>query len=268
MSLSDINDGRDYLVRLFNLEGKVAIVIGGGGHLCSEMARGFARAGCAVAVLDLRLDKARAVVNELRGSGFDRVMSCAIDVAKKQDHVNALEQVLSAFGKVDILVNGAGINSPKPYFDITLEDWNAVMESQITGTFLGCQIFGEHMVARGCGSIINISSASAGPPLSKAFAYSVAKAGIKNLTQNLGREWGAKGVRVNALRPGFFPTEWNRKNFITPEREAAILSHTPMGRYGEPVELIGAVLWLASDASSFVTGAEIEVDGGFSCMTI
>ena len=124
------------------------------------------------------------------------------------------------------------------------------------------------MVSRGTGSIINISSASAGPPLSKAFTYSVAKAGILNLTQNLGREWGSKGVRVNALRPGFFPTAWNRKNFITPEREAAILGHTPMGRYGDPKELVGATLWLASNASGFVTGAEIAVDGGFSCMTI
>jgi NAD(P)-dependent dehydrogenase (short-subunit alcohol dehydrogenase family) len=96
----------------------------------------------------------------------------------------------------------------------------------------------------------------------------VAKAGIKNLTQNLGREWGTKGVRVNALRPGFFPTDWNRKNFITPEREVAILTHTPMARYGVPNELIGAVLWLASDASQFVTGSEVAVDGGFSCMTI
>ena len=124
------------------------------------------------------------------------------------------------------------------------------------------------MLERGSGSIINISSASAGPPLSKAFTYSIAKAGIYNLTQNLGREWAKNGVRVNALRPGFFPTEWNRKNFISKEREAAILGHTPIGRFGEPNELVGAILWLASDASCFVTGAEITVDGGFSCMTI
>ena len=124
------------------------------------------------------------------------------------------------------------------------------------------------MLDRGNGSIINISSASAGHPCLKAFSYSVAKAGIYNLTQNLGREWAKKGVRVNALRPGFFPTEWNRKNFISKEREAAILGHTPMERFGEPNELVGAILWLASDASCFVTGAEITVDGGFSCMTI
>ena len=257
-----------YLDKLFNLEGKVAVVTGAGGHLCSEMVRGLARAGCAVAILDLQPEKAKLVENELRAAGFDRVMSLAIDVAKKQDHINALEQILSAFGHIDIMVNGAGINGPTPFLELTLEEWHTILDSQLTGTFLGCQVFGGYMIGRGRGSIINISSASAGPPLSKAFTYSVAKAGILNLTQNLGREWGTKGVRVNALRPGFFPTEWNRKNFITPEREAAILGHTPMARYGEPGELIGATIWLASDAAGFVTGAEIAVDGGFSCMTI
>lgn len=257
-----------YLNNLFNLQGKVAVVIGAGGHLCGEMARGFARAGCKVAILDLKIEKAKSVEDELKKLGFEDVISIAIDVGKKQEHVNALEEVLTAFGQVDILVNGAGINGPTPFFELTLDEWYAILDSQVTGTFLGCQVFGEYMVKRGSGSIINLSSASAGPPLSKAITYSVAKAGIKNLTQNLGREWGTKGVRVNALRPGFFPTEWNRKNFITPEREVAILGHTPMKRYGEPSELIGATLWLASDASGFVTGAEIAVDGGFSCMTI
>ncbi|MDB9904198.1 SDR family oxidoreductase [Oceanospirillaceae bacterium] len=257
-----------YLNEMFNLKGKVAVVIGAGGHLCGEMARGFARAGCKVAVLDLRFEKAKSVEDELKKEHFDNVISIAIDVAKKQDHISALDKVLETFGQVDILVNGAGINGPTPFFELTLNEWNNILDSQITGTFLGCQVFGEYMVRRGSGSIINLSSASAGPPLSKAISYSVAKAGIKNLTQNLGREWGTNGVRVNALRPGFFPTEWNRKNFITPEREKAILGHTPMERYGTPKELLGATLWLASDASSFVTGSEIAIDGGFSCMTI
>lgn len=205
---------------------------------------------------------------ELIELGCKHTTSFEIDVTRKEDHVNALGHVVNKLGNIDILVNGAGINGPTPFFDITLDEWYSILDSQITGTFLGCQVFGQHMIERGRGSIINLSSASSGPPLSKAFTYSVAKAGIKNLTQNLGREWGQKGVRVNALKPGFFPTEWNRKNFISPEREAAILGHTPMRRYGEPEELLGATLWLASDASSFVTGAEIAVDGGFSCMTI
>ena len=257
-----------YLNNLFNLEGKVAVVTGAGGHLCSEMARAFAKAGCSVAVLDLRIEKAKAIEDEIRAMGFDSVISLEIDVAKKNNHIVALNAIISKFGKIDILVNGAGINGATPFFEIDLKEWYSILDSQITGTFLGCQVFGEYMVKQGKGSIINVSSASAGPSLSKAFTYSVAKAGIKNLTQNLGREWGTKGVRVNAIRPGFLPTEWNRKNFITPEREAAILGHTPMARFGNPVELVGAILWLASEASSFVTGAEIEVDGGFSCMTI
>lgn len=258
----------NYISTLFNLEDRTAVVTGAGGHLCSEMAKSFARAGCKVAVLDLRLEKAKAVENEIRSEGFSEVMSLAIDVAKKEDFERALQEILAVFGQVDILVNGAGINGSTPFFDITLEEWYAILNSQITGTFLGCQVFGEYMVKQGKGSIINISSASAGPPLSKAFTYSVAKAGILNLTQNLGREWGTKGVRVNAIRPGFLPTDWNRKNFITPEREAAILGHTPMARFGDPSELTGCILWLASDAASFVTGAEMAVDGGYSCMTI
>ena len=152
--------------------------------------------------------------------------------------------------------------------EIIEKEWDSIMDSQIKGTFLGCQVYGEYMLKEGKGNIINISSASAGPPLSKAFTYSAAKAAIKNLTQNLGREWGTKGVRVNAIRPGFFPTEWNLKNFIDEDRKKAILSHTPMKRFGTPNELTGAILWLASDASGFVTGAEITVDGGYSCMTI
>lgn len=257
-----------YVEKMFGLDGKVAVVTGGGGHVCGEMARGLGKAGCAVAVLDLRLEKADAVADEITELSGRKSIGLAVDMAKKDQIEKTCDQVVSELGPVDIVVNGAGINSPVPYFDITLDDWNAVFDSQMTSTFLGCQVFGKHMVERKCGSIINISSASAGPPLSKAFAYSAAKAGIKNLTQNLGREWATAGVRVNAIRPGFFPTEWNRKNFITPEREAAILGHTPMGRYGDVSELVGALIWLASDASSFVTGAEIAVDGGYSCMTV
>ncbi len=257
-----------YIDQLFNLNGKVAAVIGAGGHLCSEMVRSFARAGCKVAIIDLRIEKAQKVEKEINEEGFNHTLSLALDVAQKEQHCQVLDTIVNHFGSLDIMVNGAGINGSTPYLDITEEEWNAIMDSQIKGTFLGCQVYGEYMLKKGKGNIINISSASAGPPLSKAFTYSAAKAAIKNLTQNLGREWGTKGVRVNAIRPGFFPTEWNLKNFIDEDRKKAILGHTAMQRFGTPDELTGAILWLASDASGFVTGAEIAVDGGYSCMTI
>jgi len=257
-----------YLNKLFNLKGKVAAVIGGGGYLCSEMSLGLAKAGCKLVILDLRLEKAKKVCEQIISEGYKETIAISIDVSNKESHKSALDQIVKKFGTVDILINGAGTNSSSTFFNIGKDEWYSILDSQITGTFFGCQIFGEHMLKNNSGSIINISSASSGPPLSKAFTYSVAKAGIKNLTQNLGREWGEKGVRVNAIRPGFFPTEWNKKNFITKERQTKILSHTPMNRYGKPEELIGVIIWLASEASSFVTGAEITVDGGYSCMTI
>ena len=256
-----------YLDKQFNLKDKVAIVIGAGGHLCSSMAHGLAKAGVKVSVVDFRLDKAEKVAHEINTLGYEAI-AIAADASKKVDHFNVLAVTLEEFGRLDIVINGAGINSSTPFFDLSLKEWNSVMDSQITATFLGCQVYGKHLVDQQSGSIVNISSASASPPLSKAFPYSVAKAGIKNLTQNLAREWAVNGVRVNAIRPGFFPTSWNQKNFITKEREKAILNHTPMARYGDPDELIGAILWLTSDSSSFVTGSEVAVDGGFSCMTI
>ena len=257
-----------FLDKLFGLEGRVAAITGGGGYLCGEMARGLARAGCKSAVMALRGHKAEDVAKDITDTIGVEAIGLEIDASDKTSFALGLDQTVAAFGRADILINGAGINAPTPFLDITIDEFNDVIESQITSTLLGCQIFGRHMLDQGKGAIINISSASAGPPLSKAFSYSIAKAGILNLTQNLGREWGTKGVRVNAIRPGFFPTDWNRKNFITKDREAAILGHTPMARYGEVDELIGGAIYLSSDAASFVTGSELTIDGGFSCMTI
>jgi len=256
-----------FVNQMFDVSGRVAAVTGGGGHVCGEMARGLGQAGCKVVVLDIRPEKAETVAEEIKSAGGEAI-GLALDATNKDSFEEVVRQTGEEFGSIDIAVNGAGINASTPFLEIKLEDWQAVMDSQITSTFLGCQVFGGHMLENGGGSIINISSASAGPPLSKAFAYSVAKSGIYNLTQNLGREWATQNVRVNAIRPGFFPTDWNRKNFITPEREAAILGHTPMNRYGETSELVGALVWLASDASSFVTGSEVAIDGGYSCMTV
>jgi len=256
-----------FLDTLFGLKDKIIVITGAAGFLCSEMALGFQRAGCKVAVLDADIEAANEIAGKIKNEGGQAIVM-KMDVSKKQDFERCLEKVLEVFGQVDVLINGAGINAPTPFLEITEEEWDHILAVQLKSTLFGCQVFGAQMLKQGRGSIINISSASAGPPLSKAFTYSVAKAGIKNLTQNIAREWADKGVRVNALRPGFFPTEWSKENFITPERKQAILGHTPMNRYGNPEELVGAVLWLASDAASFVTGAEIAVDGGFSAMTI
>lgn len=257
----------DYLTEIFQLDGKIAAVIGAGGYLCSEMAKALARAGVKVAVLDTNADNIQTVVDSIESQG-GKASGFILDVTEKENHEKVLDEILKKYKDLDILINGAGINAPTPFFDISLEEWNSILNVHLTGTFLGCQVFGQYMVDKKKGSIINISSASAGPPLSKAFTYSVGKAGIKNLTQNLAREWAISNVRVNALRPGFFPTEWSQKHFIDQEREKAILGHTPMNRYGKPEELVGVILWLASEASGFVTGAEITVDGGFSAMTI
>jgi NAD(P)-dependent dehydrogenase (short-subunit alcohol dehydrogenase family) len=257
----------DYLNEFFGLQGKVAALTGAGGHLVGEMARGLARAGVRVAVLDKDLAAAEKVAVEIREEGGEAIAG-SLDVTSKSDFAKALDLVQRKFGGLHYAVFGANMNAPTPFLDIPVEEWNAIIEVQLTGTMLGLQVFGGYMVEQGKGSIVTISSASAGPPLSKAFTYSVAKAGVKNLTQNVAREWAKQGVRVNALRPGFFPTEWSQTHFIDDAREAAILGHTPMARYGVPEELVGAVLWLLSDAAKFVTGAEIAVDGGYSAMTI
>lgn len=255
-------------LELFSCKNKVALIIGGGGHICSKLTEGLVMAGASVVVADLRFEKAEKVCQEINQRFPNSASPLQADATSLESLAGLLSEVLRIHKSIDIVINGAGINSPKPFLEISESEWHQVVDSQLTATFFGCQIFGRHLLDNGKGSIINISSASADPALSKAFAYSAAKSGIRNLTQNLGREWGRQGVRVNAIRPGFFPTEWNRKNFITPEREQAILSHTPMHRFGEPEELVGATVFLASDASSFVTGSELIVDGGFSAMSI
>lgn len=256
-----------YLNQLFDVEGKVAALTGAGGYLVGAISRGLGRAGVKVAVLDNDLGAAEKVSKQIVDAGGVAI-PIQIDVRKKEAFEHALAEILDRLGSLEFVLNGAGVNAPTPYFDISLEEWHNILDIQLTGVMLGCQVLGRHMVNNRRGSIVNISSASSGPPLSKAFTYSVAKAGVKNLSQNLAREWAPFNVRVNILRPGFLPTEWNRANFITAEREQAILTHTPMRRYGDPDELVGAVVWLFSNAASFVTGAEIAVDGGFTAMTV
>lgn len=239
----------------FDLEGRVALLTGASGLIVGALAKGLKEAGCTVIAADL-IER-----NDMDGFVY-------LDVTKRSSWEEARKTILFGFQKIDILINGAGANAPTPFFEIEEKEWDRILDVQLKGTMFGCQVIGAQMFSQQKGSIINISSASSGPPLSKAFAYSVAKAGVKNLTQNLAREWAQWGVRVNAIRPGFFPSPFMVEHFLTEERVADIMRHTPMNRFGKPEELVGAVLWLASDASSFVTGAEIPIDGGFTAMTI
>lgn len=253
---------------MFDLTGKVAVVIGGGGVLAGEMAQGLAAAGADVAILDFNEAAAEQKAAQAGAMGR-RGLALRVDATRKPDLEAALERILAEFGHADILINAAGINSGTPFLEITEEEWQRILDVDLKSVFLACQVFGGWMAQPGRGgSIINISSASSGPPLSKVFTYSIAKAGVNQITQFLAREWAQKGVRVNAIVPGFFPAEQNRK-LLTEERVADIMRHTPMGRFGEPRELVGAVIYLASEkASSFVTGAILRVDGGFLAMTI
>ena len=241
-------------------------MIGGTGELCGAMAEGFAAAGAAVALVGRDAAKAKVRLDRIiRDGGRAEFFPC--DTTSKAGLQKLLAGVLAKFGRVDILVNGAGVNSPTPFFDISEEEMDKILTVNLKGLMLACQIFGRHMVERGSGSIINIGSASGLKPLSRVFTYSASKAAVHNISKNLAREWAAKGVRVNILVPGFFPAEQNRK-ILSPDRVASIMAKTPMARFGEAHELIGAALLLASDAGSFITGTELVVDGGFDAMTI
>ena len=246
-----------------NLAGKVAVVIGGSGHLCSMLARAFLESGMRVAILDLPGRRKNLPADLAKATDW---FGC--DATSKTDLIRCRGAILRKYRRVDVLLNGAGANAPTPFLKISAAEIQKILGANLVGTLTACQVFGEAMLRRRSGSIINFASVSSGPPLSKAFVYSAAKAGVANLTQNLGREWAAQGVRVNALKPGFFPTEWSMKHFIDAGRKKKILGHTPMGRFGRPEELVGAALWLCSDEASFVTGSVVTVDGGFTAMTI
>ncbi|MBN1561842.1 SDR family oxidoreductase [candidate division KSB1 bacterium] len=258
----------DYLENLYGLLGKVAAVIGGGGVLAGAMAAGLAHAGADIAILDVNQRNADATAEAMKKIGV-RAMAVAVNAAVKDDLRRASDTIKAELGTADILINAAGINSSTPYFEITEDEYDKIMAVNLKSMFFSCQVFGKQMIDEGKkGSIINISSASSGPPLSKVFTYSISKAGVNNLTQWLAREWATTGIRVNAIAPGFFPAEQNRQ-ILTAERVADIMRHTPMARFGEAEELVGATIWLASEsASSFVTGAIIRVDGGYTAMTI
>jgi len=263
-------EGRDPVTRtsVFDLDGRVAVVIGGTGVLGGTICHGLGEAGAAVAVLGRSEERAAARVAALEAAGV-RAIAVRVDATQPEMVEAARREVEDRLGPVDILVNAPGVNSSTPFFEISLNEWHRLLDANLTSVFVACQVFGRGMVDAGRGgSIINISSASSGPPLSRVLAYSVAKAGLNNLTQYLARELAPDRIRVNAIAPGFFPAEQNRA-LLSEDRLRAIYAHTPAGRLGESRELVGAAVWLASEAASgFVTGAIIRVDGGFSAMTI
>ena len=261
-----------YLETMFGLTGRTAVVVGGTGVLGGALAEGLARAGAFVVVAGRGVDRGSARVDAITSTGGDATF-VSVDATDRASVAALLEATIHARGRADILVNCAGVNSAVPYFDIADDDFAKVLATNLTSTHLGCQIFGAHMAANfaagtGGGAILNIGSVSADKPLSKVFAYSASKAAVVNYTKNVARELAPRGVRVNVLCPGFFPAEQNRQ-ILAPERVAAIMGQTPLNRFGNPEELVGAALLLCAPvAGSFITGAEVYVDGGFTGMRL
>ncbi|MGC4016515.1 MAG: SDR family oxidoreductase [Luteolibacter sp.] len=257
-----------YLKDLFSLQGKTAVVIGGTGELCGTMAVGLARAGAEVVLGGRIPEKAEQRLAEIEGHG-GKGYFVPVDVTSRESLQNLLDTVLERSGQVDILINGAGTNSPTPFLQIGEEEYARIMDTNLTAIFRACQVFGKYFVENNQpASIINLGSISGLNPLSRVFTYSASKAAVHNLTRNLAREWADKDIRVNTLVPGFFPAEQNRK-VLDESRVLDILRQTPASRFGNAEELIGATILLASPvAGSFITGMEMIVDGGFQAMTI
>lgn len=257
-----------FLENLFNLHGQVAVVIGGTGELCGHMALGLAQAGAEVVLVGRSVAKAKDRIQQIEAAGGSAYFVAA-DVADKASIQQVLDSVLERSGKVDILINGAGVNSPTPVLEITTEEFHNILNINLTATLHGCQIFAKYWLENEqIGSIINLGSISGLNPLSRVFSYSASKAAVHNLSKNLAREWANQGIRVNTLVPGFFPAEQN-KAVLNPSRVDSIMQQTPMARFGSPDELTGATILLASNkAGSFITGHEMVVDGGFNSMSI
>lgn len=264
--------------QLFSLTGKTAVITGGTGVLGQAMVKGLAEAGAAVAILGRRLEAAEDLAKIIRTSGGN-ALAVKADVLDREQLLQARESILKEFKAIDILVNAAGGNMPgaviapdKNFFDLNLVDFQKVVDLNLMGTVLPTQIFSEDMAKYRKGVIINIASMAAFRPITRVVGYSAAKAAVENFTQWMSIEMAKKfgeGIRVNAISPGFFLTEQNRNlltntdGSYTPRGQAAI-NQTPFARFGKPEELVGTLVWLCADASAFVTGVNVPVDGGFN----
>lgn len=264
-----------------DIAGKTAVVTGGSGVLCGEMALGLAKAGSKVVILARNQAKIDEVVERIRQEG-GKAIGIASDVLDEQALISARDQILNEFGRIDILINGAGGNHPaattnveQSFFDLKFDAVSDVFALNFLGTFLPSQVFGAVMAEQKEGVIINISSAASFHPMTRVVAYSAAKAAINNFTEWLAvymAQEHSPAIRVNAIAPGFFIADQNYKLLVQPDGEYTqrgkqILANTPQNRFGEPVDLVGALLWLVSDGSRFVTGTVINVDGGFNAFS-
>lgn len=265
------------------LKGKVAVVTGGGGVLCSTMSEALAKEGVKVAVVDLREDAAVAVADKINAAGGEAA-GFGANCLDKDSLIACREKVLAKFGTIDILINGAGGNHPdattgpdKTFFELTPDGFRKVFDLNLVGTMLPTQVFAEVICEKKKGNIINISSMSAYHPLTRTIAYSAAKAAISNMTEWLACYFNLEyspDIRVNAIAPGFLLTNQNR--YLLTDKDTGemtarghqVMNHTPMGRYGDPVDLVGGVLFLLSDGASFINGVVLPIDGAFNAYSV
>lgn len=249
-------------MKALDLSGRVAVVVGGTSGIGRAIALGFAEAGADVVVSGRREALIDAVAKEIEAKGR-RSLRQPADVADRASLEALRDRVVAEFGKVDILVNSAGTTKRRPTLDVAEDEWNMIMETNLTGTLRACQVFGRHMIERGYGRIINIASLSSFVALFEVAAYAASKAAVASLTKSLAIEWSSKGVNVNAIAPGVFKTDLNTALLEGTDRGREFLLRTPMKRFGKVEELAGAAVFLASDAASFVNGEVLAVDGGF-----
>lgn len=266
--------------QMYDFTGQTIVITGGAGVLCGAMAQTLVSCGAQVVILDREPERAAPILDGMGEDGAKRAMALATDVLKPEALQQNLREILDRFGRIDGLINGAGGNSPQAttrpdlsFFNLSESGLRFVFDLNMLGTIFPCQVFGKQMAEQGDGVILNISSMSAFRPLTRVLGYSAAKAGISNFTQwlavHLAQEYSTR-LRVNAIAPGFLVTEQNRALLLDPAtqqltaRGQSIINHTPMGRFGDPEDLLGAVLWLLSPASAFVTGTVVPIDGGFA----